>query len=323
MHPFTTVLQMPTQSSRFHEGIACQAMRLVTPKRCLNLVALPATRRYRFGPISPAPSRCLGSKSSATGENTGQFGSAGEVCRPQALCLSAGMGAAAGQPESWMTPASEGLLFIATGDRHRREALANAVASRQWAGDRPIVLITDAVSEIEASGVFDQVLTHSQPVQGYRDKIAAMVHLPFAQTLFLDSDAQLTAPVESLFQAQGCADLAAVQAPVRLPMGWRDPDVPDLFSEINSGVMLWRRSRKQGLWCVSGCVCTIACRRPRPGLGSASLRSVLWRFVQQRVFASRCCRRRPTAPPSPGWPVGVCRCMCFMAACPVMRSKIF
>ena len=184
-----------------------------------------------------------------------------------------------------MTPASEGLLFIATGDRHRREALANAVASRQWAGDRPIVLITDAVSEIEASGVFDQVLTHSQPVQGYRDKIAAMVHLPFAKTLFLDSDAQLTAPVESLFQAQGCADLAAVQAPVRLPMGWRDPDVPDLFSEINSGVMLWRRSRKQRAlvrqW-------LRLYDRLQASTGQAwdqaSLRSVLWRFVQQRSF---------------------------------------
>ena len=224
-----------------------------------------------------------------------------------------------------MTPASEGLLFIATGDRHRREALANAVASRQWAGDRPIVLITDAVSEIESSGVFDQVLTHSQPVQGYRDKIAAMVHLPFAQTLFLDSDAQLTAPVESLFQAQGCADLAAVQAPVRLPMGWRDPDVPDLFSEINSGVMLWRRSRKQRALVRQWLRLYDACRRPpaRPGIRRRCDRCCGALF-SSAVFASRCCRRRPTsAPPSPGWPVGVCRCMCFMAACPVMRSKIF
>ena len=184
-----------------------------------------------------------------------------------------------------MKPASQGLLYIATGNRHRLEAFENASASRQWVGDLPILLITDETPEWKECGVFNQVLIHPQPVQGYRDKIFALQDLPFEQTLFLDSDARLTASVEELFQAQGCADLAAVLAPVRLPAGWRDPDVPDLFTEINSGVLLWRRSRKQRslirewlrlydrLQVTTG-----------QNWDQASLRSVLWRYVQNRGF---------------------------------------
>jgi len=184
-----------------------------------------------------------------------------------------------------MNTATEGLLFVATGARHCFEALENAAASRPFVGHRPIVLITDVVSEVRDHGVFDQIWSHPQPVLGYRDKIAALQKLPFAHTLFLDSDARITAPVEALFQAQGCADLAAVHAPVRLPPGWCDPDVPELFPEINSGVLLWRRSRKQRAL-VNDWLCLYDHLETSTGQtwDQASLRSVLWRFVQHRRF---------------------------------------
>ena len=184
-----------------------------------------------------------------------------------------------------MINSSEGILFIATGDLHRREALESASISRHWSGGRPIFLITDSLLEARAAGVFDKVLLHPQPVQGYRDKIVALQDLPFQQTLFLDSDARLTASVEPLFQAKGNADLAAVQAPVRLPEGWRDPDVPDLFSEINSGVLLWRRSRKQrALVCEWLLLYDQLQTTTGQAWDQASLRSVLWEFIQNRGF---------------------------------------
>ena len=181
--------------------------------------------------------------------------------------------------------ASEGILYIATGERHRDEAIANARASRPFAAGRPIMLITDRVFSGEASRVFDQVWVHLEPVHSYRDKISAMVRLPFAQTLFLDSDARLTAPVADLFQALGCADLAAVQAPVRLPAGWCDSSVPRLFSEINSGVLLWRRSRKQRAL-IRQWLKLYDKLHASTGQtwDQASLRSVLWKFIQQNRF---------------------------------------
>ena len=184
-----------------------------------------------------------------------------------------------------MEPTPKGILYIATGERHCQEAVANAMASRLHAAASPIVLITDCVAAAEVSGAFDRVIPHPDPRRGYRDKISGMLQLPFAQTLFLDSDARLTAPVEALFAAQGCADLAAVQAPVRLPAGWRDQDVPDLFSEINSGVLLWKRSRKQRAL-VRRWLSLYDQLQESSGQAwdQASLRSVLWWFVQNKRF---------------------------------------
>ena len=184
-----------------------------------------------------------------------------------------------------MSQAAEGIFYIATGKRHCSEAIENANASHPFTEGRPIFLVTDCIAEAKSSGVFDEVWPHLDPTYGYRDKISAMAKLPFVQTLFLDSDARLTAPVEAVFKARGCADLAAVHAPVRLPAGWRDLQVPTLFSEINSGVLLWRRSQKQRdlvrhwlrlydrLQLETG-----------QAWDQASLRSVLWLFVQKKRF---------------------------------------
>ena len=82
-----------------------------------------------------------------------------------------------------MQSPNQGLL-IATGERHCAEAVSNAQASRPFVGDRPIVLITDRIDQPFAAGIFDLVLPHPDPRHGYRDKIAALLQLPFAQTLF-------------------------------------------------------------------------------------------------------------------------------------------
>jgi len=176
----------------------------------------------------------------------------------------------------------QGILYIATGEQHVQEALDSANASKPYACEHPFVLVTDCVSQANAANVFDQVLSHSNAIGSYRDKISPLLRLPFAQTLFLDSDARLTAPVSALFSALGTAHLAAAHSPVRLPSGWRDESVPSLFPELNSGVLLLRRGRLQR-------------RLIRRWLrlydklhfrfaqtwDQASLRSVVWRMTQQ------------------------------------------
>ena len=140
---------------------------------------------------------------------------------------------------------SEGILFIATGATHRAEAAVSARAGRAHAGGRPIAIMTDDVEAAEAMGCFDRCLPHPDPRRSYRDKIPGLLDLPFERTLFLDSDARPTARLDGLFALLDHHDLAAAQAPVRIPAGWRDQAVPDEFPELNSGVLLLRRSEHQ------------------------------------------------------------------------------
>ena len=140
---------------------------------------------------------------------------------------------------------SEGILFIATGATHRAEAAASARAGRAHAGGRPIAIMTDDVEAAEAMGCFDRCLPHPDPRRSYRDKIPGLLDLPFDRTLFLDSDARPTARLDGLFALLDHHDLAAAQAPVRIPAGWRDQSVPDGFPELNSGVLLLRRGEQQ------------------------------------------------------------------------------
>jgi hypothetical protein len=58
--------------------------------------------------------------------------------------------------------------------------------------------------------------------------IAPLLSLPYTRTLFLDTDARLSAPV-------------------RRPDGWSSASVPALFPELNSGVLLMHRSWRQRL----------------------------------------------------------------------------
>ena len=140
---------------------------------------------------------------------------------------------------------SEGILFVATGETHRDEAATSARAARAHAGGRPIAIMTDDVEAAEAMGCFDRCLPHPDPRRSYRDKIPGLLDPPFDRTLFLDSDARPTARLDGLFALLDHHDLAAAQAPVRIPAGWRDQSIPDEFPELNSGVLLLRRGERQ------------------------------------------------------------------------------
>ncbi|MCP9891972.1 hypothetical protein KBY57_13050 [Cyanobium sp. Aljojuca 7D2] len=180
-----------------------------------------------------------------------------------------------------LNPARQGLLYVATGAAYLEEAAASARASRPFAGGRPLAVVCDCPEQARQLGVFDQVLRHPDPRCSYRDKIPPLLRLPFARTLFLDSDARLTAPADALFAALGNAHLAAAQAPVRRPAGWWDASVPALFPELNSGVLLLRRCWRQRLlvrrWLRRYDQLAASCGQ---SWDQASLRSVVWRLQQ-------------------------------------------
>ena len=173
------------------------------------------------------------------------------------------------------------ILFVATGQAYVEEAAENALASRIHTCGISIILVTDLVEYALSLGIFDLVLKHPDPHFTYRDKILPLLTLPTKYTLFLDSDAFLTSPVDELFNCLGRSHFAASHAPVRLPDGWGDELVPRPFPEFNSGVLLMRRSRLQRLlvrrWLQ---IYDDVLDQYGQQWDQASLRSAIWKAIQ-------------------------------------------
>ena len=138
-----------------------------------------------------------------------------------------------------------GCLYVATGKKYLDEAIRSALLSKKWTHSHPIYISTDLTDEAESSGVFDSVLKHPNPVYSYRDKIVSLIRPPFRHTLFLDTDAFLVSPLEDIFAFTSNLDFAAACAPVCHPPGWSDPVVPNVFGELNTGVIFLKKSPKQ------------------------------------------------------------------------------
>lgn len=139
-----------------------------------------------------------------------------------------------------------GILYVATGERCCSEAIVNARRSLCVDSSLSVVIKTDQIALAQEANIFDDVIELNNPSYSYRDKIAGMINLPFDNTLFLDSDACLIQPFKDLLAIFSCSDIAAVSAPVRHPPGWTDSSVPLLFPEINTGVLLMRRTSAFG-----------------------------------------------------------------------------
>ena len=137
----------------------------------------------------------------------------------------------------------EGVLQVATGNRHREEAISSVHRIRPFLNGRPITLVTDQPGQIPV-GLFDEILIHSDPKRSYRDKILPLLHIPYERTLFLDTDLELLSPIEDIFEILRSFDLVGCHAPVRW-CDWKSPEVPEGFSELNSGVLGFRRCSRQ------------------------------------------------------------------------------
>ena len=135
-----------------------------------------------------------------------------------------------------------GILYIATGERCCSEAILNANRSLMFNPGLSIAIKTDQTDLARNANIFTEIISFERPSYSYRDKIEGMLSLPFCNTLFLDSDACLIRQSESLFSILDSVDIAAASAPVRHPPGWTDSAVPLLFPELNTGVLLIRRS---------------------------------------------------------------------------------
>lgn len=173
-----------------------------------------------------------------------------------------------------------GVYFVATSEKYLDEVIANVVLSRQYFEGLKIAVCTDLTKMAQNSNLFDFVFPHPSPVYSYRDKIHGLQLLPFSNTLFLDTDAKPCAPIITWLSSLPIFHLAASYAPVHFPPGWRDLAVPNIFPEVNSGVLFLKRTpivlRFLNDWLIKY---DSLYNELAQSWDQASLRSVLWNYI--------------------------------------------
>lgn len=131
-----------------------------------------------------------------------------------------------------------GVLYVATGAAHVAAAGASAASVRAHNPDLELALFTDG----EDPGGFDRVL--ALPAAHARSKVDVLGESPFEETLYLDTDTRVVAPLAPLFRLLERFDFAAAHVvhwdKRSYQRQWR-ADVPDAFPQVNSGVLLFRR----------------------------------------------------------------------------------
>ncbi|MEX0642055.1 MAG: hypothetical protein WD468_05110 [Pirellulales bacterium] len=130
--------------------------------------------------------------------------------------------------------ADRGILFVATGDKYRKEAIHACQSYRKAMPDIAIAFATRGA--LSKPGYFDHVLQLPGDVNSYSDKITGIQASPFDRTVFVDTDTVCIEPIYDLFEVLGRWDILISHAPVREFLRSL-PGVPDCFPEYNTGVI--------------------------------------------------------------------------------------
>lgn len=128
-----------------------------------------------------------------------------------------------------------GFVYVATGERYRREAAECAASLKSSTPNARICLITD---KVEGTPFWDDVVLLDAPDFSFRDKIE-MRRCPYDRFVFLDTDAHPIGDLNDLFVMLQRFDFIGHQLfeGHDIPM----PGIPDAFPEFNTGVLGFRR----------------------------------------------------------------------------------
>lgn len=144
--------------------------------------------------------------------------------------------------EKAMRAMDKGVIYVATGPDYRDLALQSARSLRQVEPELPVDLFTDAPDAVPP-GVFDAVHPVENPHR--RSKLDCMGQTRFERTLYLDCDTLVTAPLGDLFNLLDRFEMALahdVRRASDLIREGFEQVTPYAFPQMNSGVLLYRRS---------------------------------------------------------------------------------
>ena len=135
-----------------------------------------------------------------------------------------------------------GVIYVATGAGYRALAEASALSLKAVAPELPVDLYTDA-PEAAAEGLFDAVHRIGDPHP--RSKLDCMAQTRFGRTLYLDCDTLVLAHPGDLFGLLERFEIAMAHEVRRASALIREgleEETPYAFPQMNSGVVLYRRS---------------------------------------------------------------------------------
>jgi hypothetical protein len=148
------------------------------------------------------------------------------------------------------------VVYVATGERHLREAVDSIASLRRHEPNLPVTMFVDPagrriLSNWGLTATSDdapvEILHLAEPTYSWTDKPLALAGdgAVDEEVLFLDSDTRICGPIGEIFDLLEAFDLAAAHAPVRLDR--RQPPsladrVPATFAELNTGVIAFRRT---------------------------------------------------------------------------------
>ena len=136
----------------------------------------------------------------------------------------------------------KGVLYVATGPDYRALAEASARSLRAVEPGLPVDLFTDDPGAA-AAGLFDAVHRIEDPHP--RSKLDCLGRSRFDRTLFLDADTLVLGPLGDLFDVLDRFELALahdVRRATELIRENAGAPTPYAFPQLNSGVLLYRRS---------------------------------------------------------------------------------
>lgn len=131
----------------------------------------------------------------------------------------------------------DGILYSAIGAEFFAEALASARSSLRF-NAVPHLIVTDQRREVPDAQIGVKAIRRGH--NPYADKIRSIASSPFERTIYIDTDTYLLDEILHLFELLDRFDIAACHSP-----GYRslaDPDVPNGFYELNTGLIVLRRN---------------------------------------------------------------------------------
>ncbi len=128
-----------------------------------------------------------------------------------------------------------GILYIAFGEKYRIECARSLASLKRHDPDLPACVITDADWCLEPT---PERLLYREPKKGLHSKVAYISASPFEQTLFLDTDTVVVAPISDVFDLLRDFDFGAYFLPQFLR------SEPYMLPWCNSGVMVFRTNER-------------------------------------------------------------------------------
>lgn len=131
----------------------------------------------------------------------------------------------------------KGIFFIATGKKYQNELLNAIKRTREVMPNIPIAVCSDY--DYPKLIKVDYFIKIENPLFNFADKVNNFMLTPFDKTLFLDTDTYIVDSVEPIFEILDRFDIVAPHAPIE-----EDElvDVPEVFVEMNSGVIAFNKN---------------------------------------------------------------------------------